>query len=158
MRKTTRPIPTITEDPDTLKRRLAQTRQAIVKARLHLLMLLKNDPDMTRQRAADHLALHRNTVARWLRLYQQGGLDALLTTRPVGAPSGQKSLPPAVLAQLQARLKTPEGFTGYGQVQQWLQQEFGMAIAYPTLHNIIRYQLKAKLKRARPSHDKKTLL
>jgi transposase len=158
MRKTTRPIPTIPEDLDTLKQRLAQTRQAIIKQRLHLLMLLKTDPDMTRQRAADHLALHRNTITRWLRLYQQGALEALLTTRPVGAPTGQKSLPPEVLAQLQARLKTPEGFTSYGQVQQWLQQTFDLAIAYPTLHHIIRYQLKAKLKRARPSHAKKTSL
>ena len=156
MRKTTRPIPTITEDLETLKQRLVQTRQAILKLRLHLLILLKSNPNMTRQRAADHLALHRNTVARWLRLYQQDGLDALLTTRPVGAPAGQKSLPPEVLAQLQARLKTLEGFTSYGHVQQWIHQEFDLAIAYPTLHNIIRYQLKAKLKRARPSHAKKT--
>ena len=157
MRKTTRPIPTITEDLDTLKQRLAQSRKPIVKQRLHLLILLKTDPDMTRQRAADHLALHRNTIAQWLLLYQQDGLDALLTTRPVGARAGQKSLPPEVFAQLQARLQTPEGFTSYGQVQQWLQQKFGLDIAYATLHNIIRYQLKAKLKRARPSHEKKTL-
>ena len=91
MRKTTRPFPSITEDLETLNNRLRQARLAIVKQRLHLLVLVKSHPTLTRQQAADHLALHRNTITRWLHLYQQGGLDALLERRTRGAPAGQQS-------------------------------------------------------------------
>ena len=156
MSKTTRPLPAITEDLEVLNDRLRLCRNPVVKPRLHLLALIKRDPTITRQQAATHLGRHRNTVSRWLRLYQQGGLDALLDQRPRGAPTGQKSLPAEVLAQLQARLRTPEGFSSYGQVQLWLQDEFNLAIPYPTVHQIIRYRRQAKLKRARPSHAKKT--
>lgn len=156
MRKTTRPFPTITEDLDTLNDRLRQARLAIVKQRLHLLVLVKSDPTLTRQQAAERLALHRNTITRWLRLYQHGGLDALLERRSRGAPAEQKSLPTEVMAQLQARLHTPPGLIRYTQAQRWLQEEFNLEMSYSTLHQIIRYRLQAKLKRARPSHAKKT--
>ena len=156
MRKTTRPFPPITEDLATLHNRLRQARLAIVKQRLHLLVLVKSEPTLTRQQAAERLALHRNTITRWLRRYHQGGLNALLERRSRGAPAEQKSLPAEVLTQLQARLNTPQGFRSYGQVQRWLQDDFNLEIPYSTLHKIIRYRLRAKLKRARPSHAKKT--
>ena len=126
------------------------------KARLHLLVLLKSGQVTSRGQAAAHLALHRNTVATWLRRYRDGGLEALLTYKEAGAPAGQKTLPRAVFAQLQARLATSRGFASYGELQQWLRQAFGLEVPYTTLHGIVRYQLKAKLKRPRPSHAKKT--
>jgi transposase len=116
----------------------------------------KSGQATTRREAAAHLAVHRNTIALWLRTYRDGGLPALLTYKEPGAPSGQKSLPAAVFAQLQARLATSSGFASYIEVQQWLRDEFGLEIPYKTLHGIVHYQLKAKLKRPRPSHAKKT--
>jgi transposase len=100
---------------------------------------------------------HRNTVATWLQRYRDGGLDALLTYKEPGAPAGQKSLPPAVFEQLQARLNTPTGFASYLAIQQWLHDEYGITLGYKTVHGIVRYQLQAKLKRPRPRHAKKTL-
>lgn len=41
-------------------------------------------------------------------------------------------------------------------MQRWLKDEFELEIPYKTIHKIIYYRLKAKLKRARPSHVKKT--
>jgi transposase len=122
---------------------------------LHLLVLLKAGQVTSRSHAAAHLALHRNTVAAWLRRYRDGGLEALLTYKEAGAPAGQKTLPPAVFEQLQARLATSSGFASYMELQQWLREEFGLAVPSTTLHGIVRYQLQAKLKRPRPSHAKK---
>ena len=79
-----------------------------------------------------------------------------MTYKEPGAPAGQKSLPAAVFAHLQARLATSGGFASYIEIQQWLRAEFGLELPYKTLHGIVRYQLKAKLKRPRPSHAKKT--
>jgi hypothetical protein len=53
-------------------------------------------------------------------------------------------------------LATPSGFASYVALQQWLREEYGLEVSYKTLHGIVRYQLKAKLKRPRPRHAKKT--
>ena len=107
------PLPSITEDLDTLEDRLHRERDPKRKPRLHLLVLIKSGQVTSRRQAATHLALHRNTVAAWLHRYRAGGLEALLTYKEAGAPAGQKTLPPAVLAQLQARLATSSGFASY---------------------------------------------
>jgi transposase len=152
------PLPTITEDLDTLQERLRRERNPKLKPRLHLLVLLKSGQATTRGQAATHLALHRNTVGTWLRAYRAGGLATLLTYKEPGAPAGQKSLPPAVFAHLQARLQTPPGFASYLEVQHWLRDEYGIELGYKTIHGIVHYQLGAKLKRPRPRHAKKTPL
>ncbi len=150
------PLPNITEDLATLQERLRSERDPQLKPRLHLLVLLKSGHVTTRRHAAAHLAVHRNTVTTWLHAYRRGGLSGLLTAKAPGAPAGQKSLPAAVFAQLQARLATPTGFTSYLEVQRWLYDEFGLTLPYQTVHGIVRYQLQAKLKRPRPNHAKKT--
>jgi transposase len=150
------PLPPITEDLDLLQTRLRSERAPQLRPRLHLLVLLKSGQATTRCQAAAHLAVHRNTITGWLRQYRHGGLEALLTYKEPGAPSGQKTLPPPVFAQLQARLTTPTGFASYVAIQQWLREAFALEVPYQTLHGIVRYQLKAKLKRSRPSHAKKT--
>ena len=151
------PLPDITEDLDTLQERLRSERDAQLRPRLHLLVLLKSGQVTTRRQAAAHLAVHRNTIALWLRTYRAGGLTALLTYKEAGAPSGQKSLPAAVFEHLQTRLATARGFASYIEIQQWLREAFGLEVPYKTLYGIVRYQLKAKLKRPRPRHAKKTL-
>ena len=151
------PLPPITEDLATLEERLRRERDSKRKARLQLLVLLKSGQVTSGSQAATHLAVHRNTVGVWLRCYRAGGLEALLTYKEAGAPAGQKTLPPVVFAQLQARLVTSSGCASYVELQHWLRDEFGLEVPYTTLHGMVRYQLKAKLKRPRPSHAKKTL-
>jgi putative transposase len=150
------PLPPITEDLETLQERLRHERDPKRKPRLHLLVLLKAGQVTSRGQAATHLALHRNTVANWLRRYRDGGLEALLTYKAAGAPAGQKTLPPAVFEALKSRLATPTGFASYLDVQRWLREAFALEVPYKTLHGIVHYQLKAKLKRPRPRHAKKT--
>ena len=123
---------------------------------MHLLVLLKSGQVTTRRQAATQLAVHRNPVALWLRTYRDGGLSALVTDKEAGAPCGQKSLPAAVCAQLQARLATASGLARYGALQQWLREEFALEVPYKTLPGIVRSQLQAKLKWPRPSQAKKT--
>jgi transposase len=150
------PLPTIAEDLDLLHARMRSERDPHLRPRLHLLVLLKSGQVRSCSQAAAHLAVHRNTITGWLRQYRHGGLETLLTYKEPGAPSGQKTLPPPVFTQLQVRLATVTGFASYVAIQHWLREEFGLEVPYTTLHGIVRYQLKAKLKRPRPSHAKKT--
>ena len=150
------PLPPISEDLDTLHTRLRSERDPQLKPRLHLLVLLKSGQVTNRRQAAAHLAVHRNTLTTWVQTSRHGGLAALLTTKAPGAPTGQKSLSAPVFAQLQARLATATGCASSLEVQRWLHDELGLILPYKTVHGIVHYQRKAKLKRPRPSQAKKT--
>jgi transposase len=150
-----RPLPLIQEPLTELEARLRQERNSEVRPRLHLLVLIASGAVRSQAEAASHLALHRNTISRYLALYRTGGLDALLQLDRGGAPAEQRSLSGRVIGALQAQL-AGEGFEGYTDVLRWLEQEHGVELPYGTVHHIVRYRLRAKLKRARPSNAKKT--
>lgn len=151
-----RPLPTVREEPTDLRHRLASATDALTRDRLHFLLLVRTGTVTTRGQAADHLARHRNTISLWAADYERGGLDALLTTKPLGKPPGQRTLPTPVFEALQVRLDEPEGFASYTEIQAWLRDTYGLDLPYSTLHTLVRYRLGAKLKAPRPRHPKKT--
>jgi transposase len=111
--------------------------------------------ELFRLEVAEHLAVHRNTIGRWLGLYQEGGLEGLLAIKPRGFAPGQRTVPEPVCQALQARLDEPSGFSGYDAIQRWLLAEFGLEVPYKSVYNLVRYRLGAKLKVPRPEHPKK---
>lgn len=150
-----RPLPLIREPLAELEARLRQERNSEIRPRLHLLVLIASRAVRSQCEAATHLALHRNTISRYLALYRRGGLETLLQFERGGAPAEQRSLSLPVMEALQAQL-AGEGFEGYTDVHRWLKEEHGVELPYGTVHQIVRYRLRAKLKRARPSNEKKT--
>lgn len=150
-----KPLPLISEELHELQVRLKKERNAQRRQRLHLLVLIQSGSVATRQEAAEHLAVHRNSTGRWLSRYEQGGIEGLLAIEKTGAKPGQKSLSPAALAALEMRLHA-EGFSSYGEATTWLAEEWGLEVPYKTVYGLLRYRLGAKLKRARPEHAKKT--
>src|SRR4028118_1792435 len=86
-------FPSITESVEELTERLKRERDARLRTRLHLLLLIRSGQVAHRREAAEHLAGHRNSVTNWLRLYEQGGLDAYLRVGVGGPPAEQKTLP-----------------------------------------------------------------
>ena len=149
-------FPRIAEDLEVLQNHLSRVRNNDLKPRLHLLLLIKSNQVRSRSEAGRHLAVSRNTIKRWLDIYQDGGLDRLLTLGQVGKPRGQRTLAEPIYQALHKRLDEPEGFASFLQVQRWLYDEFGLEIPYKSVYNLVRYHMKAKLKRPRPEHPKKT--
>lgn len=84
-------FPPIAETLETLRRRLRRESDLRLKARLHLLVLIQAGDAETQVEAAGRLALHPNTIWRWLRAYREGGLEAL--SRLVGAVRQPGSAP-----------------------------------------------------------------
>lgn len=150
-----RPLPEIGESLESLQELLAKTKDPPRKRRIHLLVLIRSGQVRSRDAAARHLGVHRNSVGEWLAAYEAGGLEQMLEIGKTGPKPGQKVLSAAVLAALKERLQG-EGFASYGEVQQWLQREFGSEHPYGTVYGLVRFRLGAKLKRARPRHVKKT--
>lgn len=149
----TRPI--IHEDHQTLQRRQGKERDAERKRRLQMLVLFSSEQAPTRKAVAEHLGVNRETITRWLESYEQGGIERLLKNEPRGRKPGQRLLPPPVFKAVERRLNSTRGFGGYVELQQWLNSEYGLEVNYKSLHGLVHYRLKAKLKVPRPEHPKK---
>ncbi len=148
-----RAIPPITECVDELKQRLQQEHDGRKKPRLQMLYLLASGHAHTRQEVAHLLGVSRNTVGRWLALYETGGMTALLTLyKPAGKHS---SLAPEILAGIAEALRQPTGFGSYEELRQWVEHTYHVQVKYKTLYTIVRKRFQAKLKVPRPSHTKK---
>ena len=117
---------------------------------------MKSGKAESRSAAARHLGVHRNTIANWLQLYEDGGIEALREIKDPGPDPGQQSIPPKVMEKLKKRLSKPEGFGSYKEIQQWLAEKHDLELPYSTVHGIVRYELEAKPKAPRPSHPKKS--
>jgi transposase len=71
------------------------------------------------------------------------------------APGKPVLLSSAMQQGLRERLAQPQGFARDKAIWPWLGQEYGVSIAYKTVHQFVRYTLRAKLQVPRKSHMKK---
>lgn len=143
----------INESVETLKKLLKSASTAQEKERLQTIYWLKTHTVETVKEIAIMLGRNRVTVQKWLGKYRTGGLNLLLEPKKNlgGRPS---SIPPNVIEKLEAELQNPEGFQSYGEIQQWLTTCFDIELSYRTVHQLVRYKLKSKLKVPRPNHIK----
>ena len=147
--------PVITETAEELKELLKQETHPHKRQRLHALYLFASAQASTRQQAALLLGLHRETIGRWLATYAQAGLSALLD---VYIPTGKSpSLPEDVIADLEHKLKQPQGFASYKAMHTWLCDTHHIDIKPKTLEAFVRGRFGARPKVARPSNPKKTM-
>lgn len=131
-----------------LEKDLKQVRKASSKERLQMLYLLKSGQVSSRKELASLLGRNQARITRWLRKYKEQGLKGLLEVKfPPGKVGIGRGL---ALERLKQRLQEVEGFHSYGQIQQWIQKELGLVIAYKTVYQLVRYELGAKLKVPRP--------
>src|SRR5512143_1328089 len=145
-----RPFTTyIIETTDELKQLMQAQKRPKIKVRLQALYLLKSGYANTLQEAANCLGRTKTTIENWLTLYRKKGvLGVLAWNHKGGRPS---AIQEPVLTALREQLSRPQGFKSYGEIQQWLKEEYGLDIHYKTVHQTVHYKLKAKLKVARPT-------
>lgn len=142
----------IRESVEELATRLQAQPNPKLKERLQVLYLLKLPNAMSISALATVVGKQRGTVQRWLLVYKREGLSGLMQVkRSPGRPS---VIPAWAVKRLQQRLAEPVGFKSYGAVQQWLEDTLGIKAEYRTVHELVRYRLKSKLKAARPVHAK----
>ena len=142
----------IQESAAELAERLQAEIQPKLKERLQVLYLLALPKAMSISEIARVVGKHQGTLQRWLSDYQDQSLDRFLDLPEVtGRP---RVIPAWAVESLQRQLEKSEGFKSYGAVQQWLSKTLGVETEYHTVHHLVRYRLKAKLKAARPVHLK----
>ena len=113
-----------------------------------MLWWIKTGQVSEHQEVAQRLGRNPSTITRWLQRYRQEGLRSLLAINT--APGAPPSLSDEVLVSLKAALNRPQGFSSYGEIVEWLNQEHGLDLKYGTVYHWVRYRLGAKLKVARP--------
>jgi len=108
-------LPEITQSADKLKKLVRKEQDAQIQRRYHMLLLLKTGEAESRSGAARHLGVHRNTIASWLELYEDGGLEGIQKVGEPGPDPGQQSIPLEVMENLKKRLSESTGGDGEAQ-------------------------------------------
>jgi transposase len=142
----------IKESLEELEKAVKYATTASCKERLQMLYWLKSGQVTSRQAIAKRLGRNEATVTRWLRRYKDEGRSGLLCVKH--APGKESIVSGENLECLKQRLSEPQGFHRYSQIQQWLENELGLKIAYKTVYQLVRYSLGAKLKVPRPKSRK----
>jgi transposase len=147
-------LPTMHESAEELPQRMQSEKDAKKRQRLHALYLVASGQARYRKDIAPLLGVHRHSGAAWLDAYAAGGRDQALRSH-VPTPPVHRRITDTALTALQEKLQEPHGFASYAQIRLWLAKEHQVALAYASVHALVRYQLHAKPKRPRPSHIKK---
>ncbi len=138
----------IHESEAELKQRLNHARCSAHTEKLQMLWWIKSGQVTQQQEVAARLGRDTSCITRWLQKYRVGGLVELLRIK--SAPGAEPILKGAVLASLRERLNSADGFSSYGEIVEWLDQEHGLEVKYGTVYQWVRYRLGAKLKVPRP--------
>jgi transposase len=147
-------MPTITESAAELQRRMHREKDGKKRQRLHALYLAASGHARHRQDIAALLGVHRHSVAAWFNAYAAGGVDHALRYQ-VSTPPVHRRMTETALRALQDKLQDPRGFAGYDHIRVWLAEAHQVTLSYSSVHALVRYKLRAKPKRPRPSHAKK---
>jgi transposase len=146
-------LPEIRESVFELKQLLRTEKKPRRRERLQMLYLFRTGQAKTRKSADEMLSVHRTTISTWSDAYERGGLGRLLHMKTKS--NNKPSLPLHVLHTLKRKLRRRRGFISYKSIQRWLEKRYSLCVPYSTVHGIVRYGLKAKLKVGRKSHVKK---
>lgn len=119
-----------------------------------MLVLIKKQKALSKRDLADALGVNHNSVQTWRSAYGKGGLSALLKFERGGFKPSIISRP--IHRVIEKRLKNPvEAFSGFKELQQWLDAYYIPGIKYHTVNKYVKRHFGAKLKVARKSHIKK---
>lgn len=142
----------VTESVETLKKRLtnAPTHH---RPRLKMLFLIAQGTHANPILAAKTGASLRSII-RWKQTYAAGGLQALLSDKRGG--DRRSSFSEQDKEKLSQKLSDPkDAFTSFGQAQQWIKENLGVAMNYHAVNKYLKRNFGARLKVGRKSHVKK---
>lgn len=124
------------------------------RKRIKMLQYLKANKFKTRQELADELRIGKRTLERWVQIYEQEGIDVLLT--PIKRDRDSSYISAQVHKELNTKLSDPDkAFISYKEIQHWLEVEYQVQIKYDNLYYYLKKHFKTKLKVPRKSHIKK---
>ena len=108
----------------------------------------------TRKELAAYLDISPKSSERWTRKYIENGIDGLLSDKPKVITS--RIITEEIHKGLEQRVNSSDnGFLGYWDAQNWVNQTYGIDVKYHLLRHYLIQHFKTKLKSPRKSHYKK---
>lgn len=142
----------IAESVDELRGLMKQQETSLNFAKIQSLYLLKINAVETVRHLSVLMGRSERTVHRWLSFYREGGMENLLwEAEPQGRP---KKVSVEEVAMIQNELKDPDGFSSYKEIHFWASVVKGIEASYMTIYRVVKEELQAKLKVARPVSPK----
>ena len=138
----------IKETATELKELLAIQKTATAKERVQLLYLLKTGHGQTISQTVQMIGRNRVTLHKWIRQYKAGGIEGLLKQK--SSPGRPRIIPSWAEEALDKRLQEPQGFKGYQEIVEWLEQNLGVNSCYKTVHKLVYYRLESSPSVPRP--------
>ena len=135
--------------------RLYQKRFPSKFKALQMLITLKQQGSLSKDKLALLLGSSHSSVLNWRRIYMDKGIAALLVEHRGGFKKGKVT----ALAEkkLTQRLNSPkEGFRSFIEIQQWLLVEFNIDMEYHAVNKYVKRKFGARLKVGRKSHVQKS--
>jgi transposase len=122
---------------------------------LQMLILIKQQGSMSKDKLASLLGSGHSSILTWRNIYLQQGIEALLVENRGGFKKGK--ITPAAEKKLVARLNDPKGgFRSFIEIQQWLLKEFSIDMEYHAVNKYVKRKFGARLKVSRKSHVQKS--
>jgi transposase len=109
---------------------------------------------ISKRAVADAIGVNHNSVQTWRKMYEAGGIDAILIyEKQPGRPSG---ITASEHQKIESKLKDPKnGLRGYVELLNWMEEEFKKTFKYNTVLKYSYRHFQSKVKVARKSHVKK---
>ena len=137
-------------------RKLQKTSIPMISNRIRALVEFKKNENtgISKRAVADNIGVNHNSVQSWRKMYEQGGIDAILNyQKQSGRPSG---ITKKEHLQIEKKLIDPKnGLRGYVELLNWMETEFKKTFKYNTVLKYSYRHFQSKIKVARKSHVKK---
>lgn len=148
---------TIKESLSELKKLRKDQKYFAFEKRILWLLYIKENKFKTKAELCNHLDIHPRTQQRWIKQYREEGIQHLLSD--LSNKRKSKIITPNIHKALEQRLNDDEnGFLGYRDAQQWVNEKFGIDVQYHWLRKYLTTHFKTTLKSAQKSHSNKTYL
>lgn len=144
----------ISESLGDLQKLLPKQTSISNRIRIKMLILIHQNKAVYTKDLVPQLKYCRKTIYNWIKLYNSGGLELLLSSTKGG--NNTPLIKQHTKAALAEKLSDPSTqVTSYTELLDWVQQHYQSNINYATLYKHCRVHHNSVLKVARKSHHKK---
>ena len=118
---------------------------------IQMLIVVKQKGALSKDALAVMVGASDRSIQTWRSNYITGGMAQMLVDNRGGKKPGK--ITAAVHQQLSKRLHNPQqGFRSFIEIQQWLLNEFSIAMEYHAVNKYVKRKFGARLKVSRKSH------
>lgn len=145
----------VKETPQQLKQLLKQQSKESLRNRLIMVQQIKKSKvSLSKIELAEQVGVNHNSIQKWRRLYESGGMSLLLEHKQGG--KRREVINTTAHAAIEKKLKSPvDAFVSFEELRRWVDKHFIPGIKYVTLNAYVKKHFGAKLKAARKSHIQK---